>query len=92
MVIFEKNYTVFMLDLINTKKSISLTDSPKISAIKAVTWRIVGTIDTIVISFILTGSATIAFSIGGFEIFSKMLLYFLHERAWARITRKDGEG
>lgn len=80
-----------MLDLIKPKKNLSLKDSPKISAIKAVTWRVVGTIDTIVISFILTGNAAIAFSIGGFEVFSKMFLYFLHERAWARLTRKDGE-
>lgn len=80
-----------MIDLLKPKKGFSLKDSPKISAIKAVTWRMVGTIDTIIISFILTGDVKIAVSIGGFEVFSKMFLYFLHERAWARITRKDGE-
>lgn len=80
-----------MIDLLRAKKGISLKDSPKISAIKAVTWRIVGTIDTMIISFILTGNAKIAISIGGFEVFSKMFLYFLHERAWARLTRKDGK-
>lgn len=78
-----------MLDLIKAKKNFSLKDSPKISAIKAVTWRIVGTIDTMIISYILTGNITIAFSIGGVEVMSKMLLYFLHERAWARLTRKN---
>jgi uncharacterized membrane protein len=81
-----------MMDLIKPGKGVSIKDSPKISAIKAVTWRIVGTIDTMIISFILTGNATIAVSIGGLEVFSKMVLYFLHERAWAKITRKDGEG
>lgn len=80
-----------MLDLIKERKSLSIKDSPKISAFKAVTWRVVGTIDTIVISYLLTGNVTIAFSIGGVEVFSKMVLYFLHERAWARITKKDGE-
>lgn len=80
-----------MIDILSRKKNFSLKDSPKISAIKAVTWRIVGTIDTMIISFILTGNAKVAVSIGGFEVFSKCLLYFLHERAWARITRKDGE-
>ncbi|NDI97613.1 DUF2061 domain-containing protein [Flavobacterium sp. LaA7.5] len=79
-----------MLDIIKSKSNVSLKDDPKISALKAVTWRIVGTIDTIVISFLLTGNATIAFSIGGFEVFSKMLLYFIHERAWAKITRRHG--
>jgi len=81
-----------MIDLIKPKKKFSLKDSPRISAIKAVTWRIVGTIDTIIISFILTGNAKVAVSIGGFEVFSKCFLYFLHERAWARITRKDEQG
>lgn len=80
-----------MIDLLKPKKGFSIKDSPKISAIKAVTWRIVGTIDTMIISFILTGNATIAVSIGSVEVLSKMLLYFLHERAWAKITRKDGE-
>ena len=81
-----------MLDIINAKKGFSLKDSPKISAVKAVTWRIVGTIDTMIISYILTDNITIAFSIGGVEVFSKMFLYFLHERAWAKITRRNGEG
>lgn len=78
-----------MLDLIKAKRDFSLKDSPKVSAIKAVTWRIVGTIDTMIISYILTGNITIAFSIGSVEVMSKMLLYFLHERAWARLTRKN---
>lgn len=81
-----------MLDLLNTKKSFSLKDSPKISAVKAVTWRVVGTIDTIIISYLLTGNATIAFSIGSVEVLSKMVLYYFHERAWAKLTRKDGKG
>ncbi|WP_108736944.1 DUF2061 domain-containing protein [Flavobacterium kingsejongi] len=78
-----------MIDLLKGKKPLSIKDSPKISAIKAVTWRIVGTIDTMIISYILTGNVKIAVSIGGFEVFSKMFLYFLHERAWSKLTRKE---
>ena len=78
-----------MIDLLKVKKPLSIKDSPKISAIKAVTWRIVGTIDTMIISYILTGNVKIAVSIGGFEVFSKMFLYFLHERAWSKLTRKE---
>ncbi len=81
-----------MIDLLKGKKSFSLKDSPKISAIKAVTWRMVGTIDTMIISYILTGNITIAVSIGSVEVLSKMFLYFLHERAWARLTRKNEDG
>jgi len=52
------------------------------SIIKAVSWRAVGTVDTIMISWILTGKITTAVSIGGVEVFSKIFLYYLHERMW----------
>jgi len=60
-------------------------DRPLKSVLKAITWRIVGTADTILISYILTGKAVIAFSIGSIEVFSKMLLYFVHERIWEQL-------
>jgi len=52
---------------------------------KAVSWRITGTIDTFVISFIITGKATLAGSIAGTELLTKILLYYFHERIWAVI-------
>tara|TARA_R110001583_G_scaffold11599_3_gene52150 strand:+ start:1178 stop:1447 length:270 start_codon:yes stop_codon:yes gene_type:complete len=52
------------------------------SIVKAISWRIVGTIDTILISWIITGEITLALSIGLVEVVTKMLLYFFHERAW----------
>jgi len=55
------------------------------SIVKAITWRTLGTIDTIVIAYVLTGEIKIALSIGGIEIFTKMILYFFHERAWNMI-------
>ena len=55
------------------------------SIIKSVSWRTIGTIDTILISFLITGKATLALSIGGIEVFTKMTLYYFHERAWNRI-------
>lgn len=59
-------------------------DKPYISLFKTISWRVVGTLDTITISYIITGSVANALSIGGFEVFSKMILYYLHERAWNR--------
>lgn len=56
------------------------------SALKTITWRIIGTIDTILISYFITGSFKIGVAIGGIEVFSKMILYFLHERVWQRIN------
>jgi uncharacterized membrane protein len=55
------------------------------SIVKAVTWRTLGTLDTIVISYLLTGEIKTAVSIGGIEIFTKMFLYFFHERTWNTI-------
>jgi uncharacterized membrane protein len=52
------------------------------SIVKAFTWRTLGTLDTIVISYVLTGEIKTAVSIGGIEIFTKMFLYFFHERIW----------
>lgn len=49
---------------------------------KTITWRIVGTVDTIVLSSLLSGSLKIGLAIGGTEVLTKMVLYFLHERAW----------
>jgi len=57
------------------------------SFVKSVSWRVVGTIDTIIISFIITGQLTMALSIGSVEVVSKILLYYLHERAWEKVTK-----
>ena len=55
------------------------------SVVKAITWRTLGTLDTIVISYFLTGEIKTAISIGGIEVFTKMFLYFFHERIWNMI-------
>lgn len=52
---------------------------------KAVSWRITGTVDTILISWIITRQLKFALSIGLVEVFTKMILYYLHERAWNRV-------
>lgn len=49
---------------------------------KTITWRLVGTIDTILLSWIITGNLSIGLAIGGTEVITKMILYFLHERVW----------
>ncbi len=73
-----------------SEKSITVsdrTDKPVKSMIKAVSWRIVGTIDTMVISYFVTGRLSLAISIGGFEVFTKTILYYFHERLWSHIHR-----
>ena len=55
------------------------------SAVKTLSWRITGTLDTIIVSFFITGEISFALSIGAIEFFTKMILYFIHERLWNRI-------
>jgi len=52
------------------------------SVVKTISWRVLGTIDTMVISYLITGSLAMAASIGSIEVVTKMILYYFHERAW----------
>lgn len=70
---------------------VSVGDKPYISLLKAVSWRVVGTVDTIIVSYVVTGEVRSALSIGGFEVFSKMILYYFHERAWNRAKRDNAQ-
>lgn len=56
---------------------------------KAITWRIVGTIDTIILSWIISGNPLTGLKIGFAEVVTKMLLYYLHERVWFKIYFKN---
>jgi len=53
---------------------------------KAITWRIVGTIDTIMLSWFITGNPVTGLKIGLAEVTTKMILYYLHERVWFKIN------
>ncbi len=83
-----------ILDQIITSKNMSTEKRVEVkrnsektirSVIKAISWRVVGTIDTILISWLLIGDVSIAFTIGSVELVTKMLLYFFHERIWNKI-------
>ena len=55
--------------------------------LKTITWRIVGTLDTFLLSWLITGSIKIGAAIGGIEVLTKMILYYFHERAWYRFSK-----
>jgi uncharacterized membrane protein len=55
------------------------------SLAKAVTWRTTATIDTFIISFFVTGKASVAGTIAGIEVITKIVIYYLHERVWTVI-------
>ena len=54
---------------------------------KTISWRIIGTLDTIILSGIITGSWSTGFAIGGVEVITKMSLYFIHERVWYKFSK-----
>ena len=55
------------------------------SLAKTVSWRVIATLDTFVISYLVTGSGVFAGSIASFEVVTKIVIYYFHERAWMRI-------
>ena len=55
----------------------------KRSVAKTFLWRGIATTDTIIISRVITGSWTEGLAIGTIEVFTKMILYYFHERAWS---------
>jgi uncharacterized membrane protein len=62
-----------------------LNDSPVRSLAKAVSWRVTGTIDTFIISWLITGQALLASGIAFTEIMTKIFLFWFHERVWNKI-------
>ena len=60
------------------------TDSVRKSVMKTMSWRIVATTTTFVISWIVTGSLLAGGAIASIEFWAKLALYYAHERAWAR--------
>jgi uncharacterized membrane protein len=56
------------------------------SLVKAVSWRVTGTFDTVLISYLITGRIRLALSIGFVELFTKVSLYYMHERLWNKIS------
>ena len=76
---------LFLNRELNVRRRKSNEDKITRSIAKTISWRLIGTLDTIIISWIITGELTMALSIGSIELVSKMLLYFFHERAWIRI-------
>ena len=53
---------------------------------KTITWRIVGTLDTMIIGWLITGDAITGIKIGGIELITKMILYYFHERIWFKMN------
>ena len=58
---------------------------------KTITWRLIGTVDTVLIGWVVTGDPWIGIQVGGVEMVTKMILYYFHERAWFRYGKLGRE-
>ena len=56
--------------------------------IKALSWRILGTLDTFLVTWFITGQPVLALTISAVEFFTKITLYWLHERAWLPVLKR----
>lgn len=63
-----------------------IRDSHIRSLAKAFSWRVVATLTTSIIAYVVTGRLDTAAVIGGIEFVLKFFIYYFHERAWALIT------
>jgi uncharacterized membrane protein len=76
-------YIILVIVIIKVMKKTNV--SLKRHILKTVTWRVVGTIDTMLLGWLVSGDPMVGITIGSFEVVTKMILYFLHERAWYKI-------
>ena len=64
------------------ESSININKTFKRSFYKTCTWRVVASLDTAFLTWVFTGDLIIGLKVGGMEIITKLIIYFLHERAW----------
>jgi len=85
------NKDVKVIDINNPKGEIvsetqeQPAEKVKRSLAKTISWRIIGTLDTLLLSWVIIGEVSTAAAIASVEFVSKMILYFFHERAWNKI-------
>lgn len=61
---------------------------------KAITWRFIGTVDTVILAWLISGNPYIGLKVGLSEVVTKMILYYLHERVWFKVkmgVKRNGD-
>lgn len=61
-------------------------DSVSKTIAKTLSWRIVATVTTMIIAWIIVGDWRVGLAIGTVEFFVKMVIYYIHERVWSKIN------
>jgi uncharacterized membrane protein len=89
---FELIFFMILDQIIFSKKAqsrgfedIKHSEKPLRSVLKALSWRVVGTLDTLLVSYIFLGEIGLATSIASIDFITKLVLYFFHERIWNTI-------
>ena len=62
------------------------TVSHKRTMAKTISWRIIASLTTMTIVYLFTGEMILSLGVGAVEVVSKMILYYLHERAWGKLS------
>lgn len=65
---------------------VTASATPARSLAKTVSWRALGSLDTLLLGYVFTGSLKVAGSIASAEVVTKIVLYYFHERGWAHIA------
>ncbi|MFC1631267.1 DUF2061 domain-containing protein [Candidatus Omnitrophota bacterium] len=63
-----------------------LKETNKRSVVKTISWRVCATVTTMSIVYLFTRELSLSLGVGVVEVLSKMLLYYVHERAWAKAS------
>jgi len=63
---------------------VMLSFSHRLHLVKAISWRITGSVDTMIWAWVLSGEWTFGIAIGGLEMLTKIVLYYVHDRIWHR--------
>jgi uncharacterized membrane protein len=56
--------------------------------IKALSWRAIGTLDTILLGWLVTGNPLMGLTIGAYEFITKTTLYYIHDLVWDKCLLK----
>lgn len=67
--------------------AIELRESRTRSLLKAISYRVIGTLTTAILTYFITGDVGAALAIGAVEPFAKIVIFYLHERAWQLLPR-----
>ena len=85
LAIFKKLFIIAL----NMSKDVII--SKKRHVAKTITWRIIGTLDTMLLAWLITGDPIAGLKIGSLELVTKFILYYIHERAWSNVRFKKSK-